>query len=79
MKLNILLLCLFSGLTTILAAPEMEKKAATNSLDTSPATKGNGDVLADACYYCVGVCRGYYCCDPRPNCFYASGGCWCSA
>ncbi|KAL2371916.1 hypothetical protein RJZ57_003637 [Blastomyces gilchristii] len=47
MKLNILLLCLFSGLTTILAAPEMEKKAATNSLDTSPATKGNGDVLAD--------------------------------
>ncbi|KLJ11036.1 hypothetical protein EMPG_13674 [Blastomyces silverae] len=47
MKLNLLLFCLFAGLTPILGAPEMEKKAATNSLDTSPATKGNGDVLAN--------------------------------
>ncbi|EDN04989.1 predicted protein [Histoplasma mississippiense (nom. inval.)] len=69
MKLNLLVFCLISGLTPIFGAPEMEKKAA----DTSPAAKSNGDVLAD------GVCSGYYCCDPRPNCFYASGGCWCSA
>ncbi|PGG99822.1 hypothetical protein GX51_06114 [Blastomyces parvus] len=48
MKLNLLLFCVFSGLTTVLSAPEMEKKAAANSLDTSPAIKGNGDVLADA-------------------------------
>ncbi|KAG5302324.1 hypothetical protein I7I48_02636 [Histoplasma ohiense] len=79
MKLNLLLFCLISSLTPIFGAPEMEKKAAANSLDTSPAAKSNGDVLADACYYCAGVCSGYYCCDPRPNCFYASGGCWCSA
>ncbi|OAX83491.1 hypothetical protein ACJ72_02143 [Emergomyces africanus] len=47
MKLNFLLFCLISGLTPIFGAPEMDKRAATNSLDTSPATKGNGDVLAD--------------------------------
>ncbi|OJD18170.1 hypothetical protein AJ78_01782 [Emergomyces pasteurianus Ep9510] len=47
MKLNFLVVCLISGLTPIFGAPGMEKRAAANSLDTSPATKGNGDVLAD--------------------------------
>ncbi|EEH03877.1 predicted protein [Histoplasma capsulatum G186AR] len=47
MKLNLLIFCLISGLTPIFGAPEMEKKAAANSLDTSPAAKSNGDVLAD--------------------------------
>ncbi|PGH36409.1 hypothetical protein GX50_00745 [[Emmonsia] crescens] len=55
MKLNLLLVCLISGLTPIFGAPEMEKKAATNSLDTSPATKDNGGVLADDASGCAGV------------------------
>ncbi|EEH41198.2 hypothetical protein PAAG_03484 [Paracoccidioides lutzii Pb01] len=48
MKLNLFLICLISGLTPIFGAPELEKKNAANALDTSPATKGTGDALADA-------------------------------
>ncbi|PGH13499.1 hypothetical protein AJ79_03629 [Helicocarpus griseus UAMH5409] len=58
MKLNLMLLCLVSGLTPIFGAPE--KRAAANQLETSPATKGNeGDVLAEGTFPLATGAREY--------------------